>query len=916
MTTPLLTTKLHILSPRSDLVSRPRLTDQLNTCSSRKLTLISAPAGFGKSTLLSACIQQIKNGTRVAWLSLDEGDNDLNRFLTYFIAALQTIESDIGQGVLTALQSPGPVNTEVLLTNLLNEIADFSSDMVLVLDDYHVIESQLIDQAITFFLNHLPPQMHLVVASRIDPSLPLSRLRARGQMAEIRVNDLRFTLDEAADFLNQIMGFDLSTQDVKALEERTEGWIAGLQLAAISMRGRDDAHSFIKSFTGSHRLIFDYLIEEVLELQSKGIQDFLLKTAILDRMNGSLCDAVRFGATETVIDEQGNGQTILEILERSNLFIIPLDNERHWYRYHHLFADLLNHRLRQTFPDQISELHLRASKWYEQNDIPSDAIRHAFSAEDFARAADLAELAWPAWKGSFQSITWLGWVKGLPIELVSARPVLSVAYAWANLNAGNLEAAEERLRDAERWLEPTTNMQNQPEAPLAEMVIVDEDQFRELPVSLATARAYHAQAIGNIPGTIKYTQRVLDLIPDGDQHWHAEATVILGLAYWASGDLKAAYRTFSDGLARMDPLDVIVGTFVLVDLNMVLGQLQIAIRTCEQAIRLATEHGEPIPLGTEDAYIAISLLHREQGDLEAAAQDLITAKKLGEQVELPDWQYRWCVAQARLEETLGNLDNALDLLNEAERVFVRTPLPKLHPIPALKARVWVKQGRLAEALGWARERNLSANDDLSYLRELEHLTLARVLIAQYKTDHVDDSIDEVLRFLERLLQAAEEGGRTGSVIEILVLQALGHLEQGDIQSALVFLERALRLAEPEGYVRIFVDEGPPMAQLLQEATKQKMYPGYIHKLLAAFDNQNTNVSSDHSQNLVEPLTERELEVLQLIAQGLTNREISERLYLALDTVKGHNRRIFGKLGVKNRIEAVTRARELGLFIII
>jgi LuxR family maltose regulon positive regulatory protein len=905
MTTPILTTKLYIPSSHHDLVSRPRLIKQLNTGLSCKLSLVSAPAGFGKSTLLSSWVAQM-DSSRVAWLSLDEGDNDLVRFLTYFVSALKNIETDFESGFLVALQSPGQMNTEVVLTNLLNEIAKFSKEGILILDDYHVIESPPIDQAITFLLDHLPSQIHLVISSRIDPSLPLSRLRARGQMIEIRANDLRFTQDEVGTFLNQLMGFDLTVDNVAALEGRTEGWIAGLQLAALSIQGfnhTSEITDFINRFTGSDRYIQDYLADEVLRQQPKDVKDFLLQTSILDRMNATLCNFIL---------EKNNSQTILESLETANLFIVSLDNERRWYRYHHLFADLLRQRLQINHQNQVPTLHRRASQWYEQQEIPSDTIRHALATNDFERAADLAELAWPAWKGSFQSITWLGWVKGLPIELIRTRPVLSVAYAWANLNAGNLEAAEARLQDAEHWLEPTTNMQDQPEAPMADMIIIDEEQYRELPVSLATARAYHAQAIGNIPGTIRFTKRVLDLIPDGDQQWQAEATVILGLAYWASGDLKAAYRTFSEGLARMNPLDVIVGTFVLVDLNMVLGQLQAAISTCKQAIRLATEHGEPIPLGTEDAYTAISSLHREQGDLKAAAQDLATSKKLGEQVELPDWQYRWCVAQAPLEETLGNLKNALDLLNEAERVFVRTPLPKSHPIPALKARVWLKQGRLAEALGWVCERNLSANDDLSYLRELEHLTLARVLIAQYKTDRVDDTIDEVLRFLERLLQAAEEGGRTGSVIEILVLQALGHKEQGEIQSALVCLERALTLAEPEGYVRIFVDEGLPMAQLLHEAVKRKIYPDYVRKLLAAFDNVKATVNPDPSKNLVEPLSERELEVLQLVAQGLTNREISERLYLALDTVKGHNRRVFGKLGVKKRFDAVEKARELGL----
>ncbi|MCP4935637.1 MAG: tetratricopeptide repeat protein, partial [bacterium] len=415
-----------------------------------------------------------------------------------------------------------------------------------------------------------------------------------------------------------------------------------------------------------------------------------------------------------------------------------------------------------------------------------------------------------------------------------------------------------------------------------------------------------AQAIGNVPGTVKYAQRALDLMPEGNSYDRGTITALLGLAYWTSGDLEAAHRTFSDGLAGMNPLDTIVGTFVLAEIKMTLGHLHEAVNTCEYALRLAAEHGEPSPMGTEDVYSGISELHRERGDLETAAQNLATSKKLGEQVELPDWQYRWCIAQARLKETLGDLDGALDLLDEAERVFVRTPLPKVRPIPALRARVWIKQGRLAEALGWARERDISSTDDLSYLYEFEHITLARLLIAQYKSGQVDNVIHDARELLKRLLQAAEAGERTGSVIEILALQALAHEAQGDIPSALVPLERALTLAEPEGYVRIFVDEGLPIAKLLHEAVNQSIKLDYTRKLLAAFK---PNVQSDietPTQPLVEPLSERELEVLQLIAQGFTNREISERLFLALDTIKGHNRRIFGKLSVKNRAQAVNK----------
>jgi LuxR family maltose regulon positive regulatory protein len=940
---PILATKLFIPSPRPGIVSRPRLVERLNggLAAGRKLSLISASAGFGKTTLVSEWIAGCKRPT--AWLSLDEGDNDPTRFLIYVVAALQTlalsevegIAANIGAGALAMLQSPQPPATEAILTSLLNEITAIPDKFILVLDDYHAIDSKPIDQALAFLLDHLTPQMHLVIASREDPHLPLSRLRARGQLTELRAADLRFTPEEAGALLNQMMNLNLSMKNIAALESRTEGWIAGLQLAALSMQGREDIASFIQAFTGSHHFILDYLVEEVLQRQPEHVRNFLLQTAILDRLSSPLCDAVT---------GQEDGRGMLEALERGNLFVIPLDDQRQWYRYHHLFAEVLQAHLREAQPNRVSTLHRRASEWYEQNGLPSDAIRHALAAEDFEGAAGLIEQAWSATEDGSRSTKWLGWAKGLPDELVRARPVLSVWYAYALLGSGEMEAAETRLTDAERWLEPADNMNERPKNLAAEMVVVDEEQFRSLPATIAIARAYHAQALGDVTGTVTYARRALDLTPEANHLSRGQATALLGLTYWASGDLEAANRTFADYTMMLrtagNILDAISTTFVLADIRMALGRLHEAVSTLEQLLQFVVDQGEPMPPDTADLYRGLGELYRERGDLEAAAQYLQRSKELGEQAELLDWPHRLCVSQARLKEAQGDLDGALDLLNEAERLFIRTPLPDVRPISALKARIWVAQGRLIEAQGWAREQGLSVDDAPSYLREFEHVTLARMLIARYKSDRGSGSIHEAIGLLARLLQAAEEGRRLGSVIEILALLALAHVAQGDIPLALVSLERALTLAEPEGYVRIFEDEGKPMAELLTRIEAKDgalRVKEYILKLLSAFElhkeiypsgsaSRSTSVEKNRSSllakqavnprpliepvSLVEPLSERELEVLGLLRTDLNGPEIARELMVSLSTVRTHTQNIYAKLGVNNRRAAVRRAEEL------
>jgi len=918
MLTPMLATKLYIPQPRLKVVSRSRLIERLNEglASGCRLSLISAPAGFGKTTLVSEWIatltptllpvgEGIRNaGVKVAWLSLDESDKDPARFLAYLITALQTIAANVGTGALAVLHAsqPQPSQTEAILTTLLNDITTISDNFILVLDDYHVIDSQLVDQALAFLVEHLPPRMHLVIASREDPPLPLARLRVRSQLIELRAADLRFTPAEAAEFLNRVMGLNLSAEDIAALENRTEGWIAGLQLAALalqgtlSMPGRGDATKFIGVFTGSHHFVLDYLLEEVLQQQAEDIQTFLLRTSILDRLCGSVCEAV-------LLSPAGFGQETLAHLERANLFIVPLDNERQWYRYHRLFADLLRQRLHQV-DSNVAEYHRRASQWYAANNYMAEAFQHAIAAKDFAGAADVAERAWQSMDDTFQTGVWLGWIKQLPEEAIRSRPVLCTQIGMAFMDAGEPEASERRLRDAEHWLAGSAEG----------MVVVEQALLAALPAMIAMARAYNAQVQGDLVTTVKYAELALQFIPEEDVYRRAQATVMLNFTHWVSGDLEAARRMMADWMNSMQQLGnrvfVVASAFAVADILIAQGRLREALRTYEQSLQLASETGPEAQSITAHHHLGLALLHYEMGDEDAYAQHWRQAEELGQHTTLVDWAYRWRLAQARLKQDEGDLAAALDLLDEAKRVYVKNPVPDLRPIEALKAQVYLKQGRLIKAQGWVRERGLSPADELSYLHEFEHLTLARVLIAEGFVQQASD-------LLERLRQAAEAQERLGSVIEISIVQALAYQAQGNTSAALAAVERALTLAEPEGYVRTFVNDGEPLRVLIE---KQKHVEGhqpieYVNKLLAAFTPPmalSQSTASHQASTLLDPLSPRELEVLRLIEQGLSNQEIANRLFLAVSTVKGYTRTLFDKLQVQRRTEAVARAYELGL----
>jgi LuxR family maltose regulon positive regulatory protein len=905
----LLETKFYLPRPRRGLVPRPRLSERLDRGAASKLMLVSAPAGFGKTTLLTewlAAGPAASAGPRLAaWLSLDRGDNDPASFWAYVIAALQAVAPGVGESALALLRAPQRPPIETVLAALLNELAAIAGDIVLVLDDYHVIDAREVQDGMAFLLDHLPPGLHVVIAGRADPALPLARLRARGELVEARAAELRFTPDEAAAYLNGMMGLQLTAGDVATLEGRTEGWIAALQLAALSMQGRDDVAAFIAGFAGDDRYVVDYLVEEVLQRQPDDVQAFLRQTSILGRLSGPLCDAVT---------ELGGGKAMLDALDRGNLFLVPLDDRRRWYRYHHLFADMLQARLLDEQPGQVPDLHRRASMWYEQNDEQSAAVSHALAAGDFERAADLVERAIPAMRRTRQEATALAWLEMIPDELVRARPVLSVGFAGALLTGGKLDGVERRLRDAERWLDPAAGAgAGAPPRP-AVMVVADEEGFRSLPATIEMYRAGQALARGDSPGTVRHARRALDLAPDDDHLCRAGASGLLGLASWGSGDLGAAHRAYSEcaaGLQRAGHVSDVLGCAIaLADIRIAQGRLGEAMRTCEQALRLVGEAGGPVLRGAAGLHVGLSEVHRERGDLPAATRDLLKSQELGEHTGLPQHRYRWRVAMARVREAEGDPGGALDLLTEAERLYVSDFFPDVQPVRALQARVWITQGRFSAALGWAREQGLSVDDDLSYLREFEHITLARALAARYREERAARSIHEATRLLERLLPAAEAGGRTGRVIEILVLRALGHQALGNVPAALGFVDRAMTLAEPEGYVRVFADEGPAMASLLRAAAKHGTRRDYVRRLLAAAAGPGNASPAD--QALIEPLSERELDVLRLLGSDLDGPAIARELMVSLNTMRTHTKNIYAKLAVTSRRAAVRRAADLGL----
>jgi LuxR family maltose regulon positive regulatory protein len=906
---PVLGTKLHLPSPRRRLVQRARLTGQLRADGGvgPRLILVAAPAGFGKTTLLAQWLAAEKSQRRVAWLALDAGDADLRLFLTHLAAAIQTAEPEAGVDALALLEAGGTTPADAVLVSLINDLDVLAGPTVVALDDYHVIDGAAVHEAVTFLLDNLPPQVTLAMATRADPPLPLARLRARGELVEVRAADLRFTTGEAEVFLNEVMGLRLEAVLVAALEARTEGWVAGLQLAALSARshatatsGPGDVAGFVEAFSGSHRFVLDYLVEEVLDRQPDEVRAFLLDTSVLDQLTGGLCDA---------LTGRSDGQPMLEALERENLFVVPLDDERRWYRYHHLFADALRARLAARPGGRVGELHASASRWLARNGLLADAVRHAIASGEHEHTADLVELALADLRRRRQNRTLRDWLAALPDDVVRRRPLLATYAGDCRLSGGDFDGVEAWLDAAEAGLGTTPPPAIPAEGSLAEAARDREGEVRSLPAMIAVYRASVAQARGDVDGTVAHARRALALAGPEDHYPRGAAAGFVGLAAWAAGDLGTAVDTFAEAVASLHAAGMVAdelgAAVVMANMWLARGRPVEARRLYERALAAAESYPGPVLSTTGDLHVGLADVLREQGDLDAAAEHLEIARELGDRASLLENRHRWYTAAAALRQATGDLAGAVAMLDQAEPLFLPGYFPDVRPIAATRARVRIVQGRLGDARAWARDRGVAPTDPPAYLAEYDQLTLARLLVAE-------GDARAALGLLGRVLDMAQAAGRDGSVVEAALVRALAHHANGDADSAAADLAAALTGGVPAGYCRLFLDEGPPMAELLGQVARAAAHDVRAHaeQLLAAAQRPSAHAPAGPAAG--EGLSERELAVLRLLATDLTGPEISGRLFMSVNTFRTHTRHIFTKLDVNTRRAAVTRAGELGL----
>lgn len=910
----LLATKLHVPSQPAGLVPRPRLAEALEAGLAGAVILVSAPAGFGKTALVADWIR--REGRPAGWLSLDADDNDPARFWRHAVAAVDRLCPGIGERTGAILGPPPPPSFEGLVTALVNELADRGgeNEVLLVLDDYHVIEAGPVHASLGFLLEHRPPGLHLVLASRADPPLPLARLRARGQLTELRAADLRFSADEAAALLRRTAGADLPGGSVAALAARTEGWAAGLQLAGLSLRGHQDAAGFVAAFSGSHRYILDYLAEEVLDHQPGDVRAFLLETSVLERLSGELCD---------VVTGRTGSQAMLEAVERAGLFLAPLDEVRGWWRYHRLFADLLRARLLQEQPGRLPVLHGAAAAWCEAHGLLEEAIRHALATGDPASAARMIERHFDELLARAEGATVDRWVAALPADLVRSRPRLRLAQAIWALLGGRMNEAERLLAEAERALDSSGGEPGEPPGDPASLLA-------NVPAMIALLRARIARRRGDAGRMEAFTQQAQACLSADDGAWHPLVGWYVALADWLRGRLAEAERSLAGLVGTVAGQRATAGRYLAVRIACDLGQvrqargkLDAALDAYVQGLEIVTRAARPLPVAGI-AHLGMAEVLYERDDLDAAERHATEGVALCRQ--LPDIQplAKGLARLAWIRHARGDSAGALEAMAEAWQVAPGPGMAGLfNPVPAQRARLLLACGDVAAAARWAEQRGLGADDEPSYPREPEHLALARVLLAQ-------DRPGAAVALLERWLAAAAAAGATASIIELHALLALALACSGDQAGALHILARALELACPRGYVRVFADEGAPMGTLLARLAAAQMAgraeagdipADCLARILEAFAPEPATPGPAAGSGACtcaaapgpsEPLTARELQVLRLLAAGRSNQRIARELSVALDTTKKHVSHILAKLGAARRTEAVARAREVGL----
>jgi LuxR family transcriptional regulator, maltose regulon positive regulatory protein len=904
----LVATKFHV--PPAGFVPRPRLLEHLAKGVGRGLTVVCTPAGFGKTTLLGDWARRSRRPA--AWLSLDAGDNDPARFWRYVAAALERVRPGVGEQVEVLLRGAEPPPLEAVATAVINQVTVLSGEgaVALVMDDYHLIEAPEVHASVAFLLERLPPGLRLVLASRADPPLPLARLRARGQLAELRERDLRFTLAETAAFLREATGLDLPAASVASLQDRTEGWAAGVQLAALSLQGHADPAGFVASFAGSHRYVLDYLTQEVLARQPEPVVGFLLETSILERLCGPLCDAVT-GRTDS--------QALLEQVERANLFLVALDEVRSWWRYHHLFADLLRARLQQTRPERVPELHRAAAAWHEAHGFADEAVSHTLAAGEVGWAARLVERHVEGLLRRSEGATLGRWLAALPAESVDSRARLCLAQAVAAVVVGQLEAVEPLLAAAEHALATTDEEPHQPSVGRALSVLAN------VPASIAFLRAELARFRGDAERAVAFDRQALTQLGEGDWLLRSQVRWNLAGADWLRGRLARAERALAEVVAeRRAAGEGFMAMLVGYDLGQVRraqGRLGAALASYQRWLEPAGQAGRQPPHAGM-AHVGVAEVLYERDELDAAHTHATRGVGLCRQLAYTQPLASGLGLLARIRQAQGDAAGALEAIGQAQRVELSPQVVALlNPVPVWRARVLLARGEVAEAARWAEGRGLRVTDEPSYPREGEYLVLTRVLLAQREPDRA-------LGLLARLHDLAVTQGRTGSVIELQAVQALALAAGGDQAAGLSALAEALALAAPEGYVRVFVDEGAPMARLLgglaaaqrsgQVVPHAGVPPDYLDRLARAFQPRGAGAAPRTTHQiagvagLVEPLSDRELQVLGLLAAGRSNQQIADELVVVLDTVKKHVGHILDKLGAANRTQAVARARALGL----